>query len=73
MPEDKIDQKFIRQMRERLESSLVQKEIEILEYWLGELTSLYDRRHQNIADLQVDIQNLCQKMKNRLKILRATG
>lgn len=73
MPEDKVDQKFIRQMRERLESSLVQKEIEILEYWLGELISLYDRRHQSIADLQVDIQNLCQKMKNRLKILRTRG
>lgn len=73
MPEDKVDQKFIRQMREKLESSLVQKEVEILEYWLGEVTKMYNKRHQSMAALQVDIQNLCQKMKNRLKVLRASG
>jgi recombinational DNA repair ATPase RecF len=71
MSADGVDQRFVRQMRERLESSLVHKEIEILEYWLMELGKIYDRRHQSIAALHVDIQNLCQKMRNRLKILRS--
>lgn len=60
---------FMEQMKKKVEKELRDRETKSIEYWLGELTAVYDKRHQRIADIQVDLQNLMNKMKNRVAAL----
>lgn len=69
MPE--MDKDFLARMKREVEARLVQKEYEITEYWLGKLSEVYERRHSNLAALQVELRGLQEKMRNRLKVLRS--
>ncbi len=64
------DKAFMEQMKKKIDKELREREIQATEYWLGELTKLYEKRHQQMADLQVGIQNLANKMRTRLKALK---
>jgi predicted component of type VI protein secretion system len=44
----------------------------VVQYGLTELERLIEKRHQDIASLQVDIKGLAQKFQNRLKILKTS-
>lgn len=63
------DQVFIRQMRKKVEQELVKKEIEILEYWRGELDKVLKRRHQGLAALSNDLKILIGRMDKRRSVL----
>lgn len=65
-----MDKAFMEQMKKKIEQELREREIQATEYWLSELLKLYGKRHQQMADLQVDIQNLAAKMATRLKTLK---
>lgn len=58
------------QMKRKVENELREREIQATEYWSSELIKVYEKRHQQLADLQVDIQNLVAKMRTRLKTLK---
>jgi len=63
------DQAFIRQMRNKVEQELVKKEIEVLEYWRGELDKVLKRRHQDLAALSNDLKILIARMDKRRSVL----
>jgi len=65
-----MDKAFMEQMKRKVENELREREIQATEYWLSELIKVYEKRHQQLADLQVDIQNLSAKMRTRLKTLK---
>ncbi|HED00570.1 MAG TPA: hypothetical protein ENN18_09325 [Proteobacteria bacterium] len=65
-----MDKAFMEQMKRKVENELREREIQATEYWLSELIKVYEKRHQQMADLQVDIQNLTTKMRTRLKTLK---
>ncbi|MEW5947853.1 MAG: hypothetical protein AB1711_00370 [Thermodesulfobacteriota bacterium] len=65
-----MDKVFVEQMKRKVENELREREIQAIEYWLSELIKIYEKRHQQMADLQVDIQNLVAKMRTRLKTLK---
>ena len=66
-----LDQELIRQMNQRVQEELVKKETEVVQYWLGEVQRLADKRHQDLSSLQIDLKTLVQKIQNRLKTLKS--
>jgi hypothetical protein len=66
-----LDQALIRQMSERVQEELAKKEMETVQYWLGELERILDKRHRDMASLQLDLTSLRQKFQNRLKMIKS--
>ena len=67
-----MDPGLIKQINQRIQEELLKKEIEVVQYGLTELERLIEKRHQDIASLQVAIKGLAQKFQNRLKILKTS-
>jgi predicted component of type VI protein secretion system len=68
-----MDQGLVKQINQRLQEELLKKEIEVVQYGLSELERIIEKRHQDIASMQVDVRSLVQKFHNRLKILKSSG
>ena len=66
-----MDKEFLARMKREVEVRLAQRESETIEYWLGKSGEIYERRHSNMAALQIDLRNLQEKMRTRLKALRS--
>jgi hypothetical protein len=66
-----LDVALIRQMNQRIQEELVKKEMEVVQYWQGEIQRLLDKRHQDLSGLQLDLKSLAQKIQNRLKALKS--
>ncbi len=64
-----VDQRFVAEMRKKVEKELVERERECLTYWQGELSKIIKRRHQELAGLKNDVQKLFERMDTRLNIL----
>ena len=62
-----MDPGLIKQINQRIQEELLKKEIEVVQYGLTELERLIEKRHQDIASLQVDIKGLAQNFKTVLK------
>jgi hypothetical protein len=67
-----MDPGLLKQINQRVQEELLKKEIEVTQYGLTELERLIDKRHQDMASLQVDLKGLAQKFQNRLKILKTS-
>jgi predicted component of type VI protein secretion system len=67
-----MDPGLIKQINQRIQEELLKKEIEVVQYGLAELERLMEKRHQDLASLQVDMRNLTQKYQNRLKQLKTS-
>ena len=66
-----MDKEFLARMKREVETRLAQKEAETIEYWLARLGEAYERRHSSLAALQIELRNLQEKMRTRLKALRS--
>lgn len=64
---------WIREMKKKVEENLIQKETETLLYWKGELEKILAKRPESLGTFQIEIQNLVQRMQNRLRILKIEG
>ncbi len=67
-----MDPGIIKQINQRIQEELLKKEMEVVQYDLTELERLLEKRHQDLASLQVDLKNLIQRYQNRLKQLKAS-
>ncbi|MBI5606163.1 MAG: hypothetical protein HY879_22745 [Deltaproteobacteria bacterium] len=67
-----MDQGLIKQINQRIQAELLKKEIEVVQYGLGELERIAGKKHQDLAGLQVDLKALIQKYQNRLKMLKTS-
>ena len=67
-----MDPGLIKQINQRLQEELLKKEMEWVQYSLAELERLMEKRHQDLASLQVDLRGLIQKHQNRLKQLKTS-
>jgi uncharacterized protein involved in exopolysaccharide biosynthesis len=68
-----MDKEFLARMKREVEARLNRREAETIEYWLARLSEAYERRHSNMAALQVELRGLQEKMRTRLKVLRSEG
>ena len=66
-----LDVALIRQMNQRVQEELAKKEMEVVQYWLGESQRVLDKRYQDLSGMQLDLKALVQKMQNRLKTLKS--
>jgi hypothetical protein len=66
-----LDVALIRQMNQRIQEELAKKEMEPVQYWMGEIQRVLDKRHQDLAGMQLDLKAVVQKIQNRLKTLKS--
>jgi hypothetical protein len=62
---------LIRQLKQKVEEELRQREIAFLEFWLQELKALDAKRHKELAALQSDLRNFLNRMETRLRLLKS--
>jgi hypothetical protein len=62
---------LIRQLKQKVEEELRQREMAFLEFWLQELKALDAKRHKELAALQSDLRNFLNRMETRLRLLKS--
>jgi len=68
-----MDKALIEQMQKKIEKQLIEKEIEVVEYWHGEIEKLLHKKTESLSALLQDLGNLSRKMKNRLDMAKRSG
>jgi len=66
-----MDEALIKQLKQRVEEELRQRESAFLEFWLQELKNLDAKRHKELAALQSDLRSFIGRMETRLRTLKA--
>ena len=65
-----MDPVQLKQLKQKVEEELRQREQALLEFWLKELQALEARRHRDLASLQTDLRTLVERMSTRLRRLK---
>ena len=65
-----MDPVQLKQLKQKVEEELRQREQALLEFWLKELQALEARRHRDLASLQTDLRTLMERMSTRLRRLK---
>lgn len=65
-----MDEALIKQMKQRVDEELRQREMALLEFWLQELKNLDAKRHKELAALQSDLRGFIGRMETRLRTLK---
>ena len=65
-----MDPVQLKQLKQKVEEELRQREQALLEFWLKELQALEVRRHRDLASLQTDLRTLMERMSTRLRRLK---
>ena len=68
-----MDPKLIENLKRKVQQELVNREREVLEYWLAELEKIYRRKHQTLAELKSELNLLMERMKKRLTVIQTKG
>ena len=68
-----MDKAFVEQMQRKIEKQLVQKEIEVLEFWHEEVDKLLHKKSESLSALLQEFGELSKKMKNRLEVVKRSG
>ena len=63
---------WMKEMKKKVEEEMLKKEIEMILYWKGELEKILLKRRENLATMQLEIQNLLQRMQNRVKAIKGS-
>ncbi|MEW6335554.1 MAG: hypothetical protein AB1558_14950 [Thermodesulfobacteriota bacterium] len=61
---------LMREIQERFERKLKEKEIELLEYWKAQLDRVAGMKPEGVAALQLQVRNVSEMMANRIRILK---
>ncbi len=65
-----MDEALIRQLKQRVDEELRQREMGFLEFWLQELKAVDNKKHKDLAGLQTDVKKLIGRMETRLRTLK---
>ncbi len=72
MKSETPDPQWLKSMKAKVDEEVSRKELDTLLYWKGEIDKIMAKRHSGLATLQSDIQNLMQRMQNRIRIVKET-
>ncbi len=64
---------LIRQLKQKVDEELRQREVALLEFWLQELKGVDAKRHKELAALQSDLRGFIGRMETRLRTLKTRG
>ena len=67
-----MDEALIRQLKNRVEEELRQRELALLEFWLQELKNIMAKHHKELAGLQTDVKSFIARMETRLRTLKGS-
>ena len=67
-----MDEALIKQLKNRVEEELRQRELALLEFWLQEFKNIMAKRHNELAGLQSDVKNFVARMETRLRTLKGS-
>jgi hypothetical protein len=67
-----MDETLIRQLKNRVEEELRQRELALLEFWLQEFNNIMAKRHKELAALQSDLKAFVARMETRLRTLKGS-
>ena len=67
-----MDEALIKQLKNRVEEELRQREVALLEFWLQEFKNIMAKRHQELASLQTDLKNFVTRMETRVRTLKGS-
>jgi heme oxygenase len=68
-----MDEALIRQLKQKVDEELRQRELALLEFWLQELKNLAAKRHKELAALQSDLKGFINRMETRQRTLKTRG
>jgi len=63
---------WLKGMRKKIAEEMAKKEMETILYWKGEMEKILARRPESLGALQIEMQNLGQRMQNRIKALKTS-
>jgi uncharacterized protein YicC (UPF0701 family) len=66
-----MDEALVRQLKQKVEEELRQRELALLEFWLQELKNIDAKRHKELAALQSDLKGFINRMETRLRTLKS--
>jgi hypothetical protein len=67
-----MDEALIKQLKNRVEEELRQRELALLDFWLQEFKNIMAKRHQELASLQNDVKNFIARMETRVRTLKGS-
>ena len=67
-----MDEALIKQLKNRVEDELRQRELALLEFWLEELKTINAKRHKELAALQSDLKAFVARVETRLRTLKGS-
>ena len=67
-----MDEALIRQLKNRVEEELRQRELALLEFWLEAFQNIMAKRHKELAGLQSDLKSFVARMETRLRTLKGS-
>jgi hypothetical protein len=67
-----MDEALIKQLKNRVEEELRQRELALLEFWLQEFKNIMAKRHKELAGLQSDVKNFITRMETRVRTLKGS-
>ena len=67
-----MDEALIKQLKNRVEEQLRQRELALLEFWLQEFKNIMAKRHNELASLQSDVKNFIARMETRVRTLKGS-
>ena len=67
-----MDEALIKQLKNRVEEELRQREVALLDFWLQEFQNIMAKRHKELAGLQSDLKSFVARMETRLRTLKGS-
>ena len=67
-----MDEALIKQLKNRVEEELRQREVALLDFWLQEFKNIIGKRHRELASLQSDVKSFVARMETRLRTLKGS-
>ena len=67
-----MDEALIKQLKNRVEEELRQREVALLDFWLQEFKNIVAKRHRELAGLQSDVKSFVARMETRLRTLKGS-
>jgi hypothetical protein len=65
-----MDEALVKQLKQRVEEELRQRELAFLEFWLKELKNIDAKRHRDLAGLRTDLKGMIGRMETRIRSLK---
>jgi hypothetical protein len=65
-----MDPVQLKQLKQKVDEELRQRELALMEFWLKELKAIEAKRHRDLASLQTDLRILAERMETRHRRLK---